>query len=117
MVIDPSWLVNTVTIKRQSEETDDWGNPIESEPLVVSNCRIDFNAVYSGNGNSRDLIANAVVFIYRDYSTPFPKLDTKKDINIPIHLDIDGQDHLIKQILIQQEPGTPGISAYELEVL
>lgn len=48
--------------------TDDWGNATLGDPLTFSHVRIDRTTVYSGTNNDRQIVANATVFIYADYS-------------------------------------------------
>mgnify|MGYP003450490507 CR=1 FL=1 len=115
MQVDPKWLINSVTIKK-ALDTDEWGNAIYAEPMKIERVRVDLTPTYSGSDNERSLVANGVVFLYSEFSTPFQEI-TQGYLNSVLLIDKFTQEYLIKQIspLFNVEDGS--LFGYELEVL
>lgn len=94
--------------------TDNWGNAIFGDPLTFSRVRIDRTTVYSGTNNDRQIVANATVFIYADYS----EHDLYAGNNwLKGQAEFDDQVHTIVTVNKLAEVGTSKIWALELGVL
>lgn len=111
--VDPHWLTDTVTLAKRTG-MDDWQKPTYGDPVTVPNVRIDRSTVYSGDSNSRTIVANAVVYIYTKYAGEMPVLD---DLWLNGTCTYDGRPHIIKTVSRMDAPGEPIIWGYELEVL
>lgn len=98
-----------------SDETDDWGKPLKSEMTTqVNNVVVQEQTIYTGNSNSREITANAVVFLFAGVTDPMPKL-SREDVGNK--LKYDGKEWTITNIVVNQDPFGSGIYSYELEVL
>lgn len=99
----------------KNDETDDWGKPIKTEKTTqVNNVIVQEQTIYAGNGNSRVITANAVVFLFAGVTDPMPKL-SREDVGNKIKYD--GKEWTITNIVVNQDPFGNGVYSYELEVL
>lgn len=98
-----------------SDETDDWGKPLKSETTTqVNNVIVQEQTIYTGNSNSREITANAVVFLFTGVSDPMPQL-SREDVGNKIKYA--GKEWTIINIVVNQDPFSNGVYSYELEVL
>lgn len=109
--IDPAWLVDTVSLSFK-QGIDDWQRPTYSDPVTVK-CRIDRGQIYQGTNNNREIIANAVIFLYPKL-VPMPVLN---DSWLDGIAHFDGDDYTIQRIERNTEPTSADTFSYELEVL
>lgn len=70
--------------------------------------------IYTGNSNSREITANAVVFLFTGVSDPMPQL-SREDVGNKIKYA--GKEWTITNIVVNQDPFGNGVYSYELEVL
>lgn len=97
------------------DETDDWGKPIKVEKTTqVNNVIVQEQTIYAGNGNSRVITANAVVFLFAGVTDPMPKI-SREDVGNKIKYA--GKEWTITNIVVNQDPFSNGVYSYELEVL
>ncbi|HFW7124717.1 TPA: putative minor capsid protein [Streptococcus pyogenes] len=62
--IDKRLLVDTVTIKKQTGETDGWGKPTLEEPITLKPVRFDRKYHVQGTQNNRTESKPSVLFVY-----------------------------------------------------
>ncbi|MDD9324493.1 capsid protein, partial [Pediococcus acidilactici] len=65
--------MQTVTLKVPTGDVDVWGKP-EYEKVIIQNCVVQPQTIYSGTNNDRQIVANAIVFFYSGITTPLPVL-------------------------------------------
>jgi hypothetical protein len=109
--IDPAWLVDTVSLSAKLG-FDDWQRPTYSDPVTVK-CRIDRGQIYQGTSNNREIIANAVIFLYPKLA-PMPVFN---DSWLDGIAHFDGADYTITRVERNSEPASAEVFSYELEVL
>ncbi|ASD50628.1 MAG TPA: capsid protein [Lactobacillus sp.] len=98
-----------------SDETDDWGKPIKIETTTqVNNVIVQEQTIYTGNSNSREITANAVVFLFADVSDPMPQLSREAVGN---KIRYDDKEWTITNIVVNRDPFSNVVYSYELEVL
>lgn len=95
-------------------QTDMWGNQKQDDPVTIQNCVVQMQTEYSGTNSNRTLLANGVVFLYADVSTPFPTLT--KD-NLQSKIDYEGKTYTVNTIDELKQPMSDELFAYKLEVL
>lgn len=71
--------------------------------------------IYSGTNNNREVVANAVVFLYAGVSSPLPKLDVVESVGDKV--TFEGREYTVKTIVENRHPFSNEIWSYELEVL
>lgn len=104
----------TITLQRATGKTDDYNKPILEPAVTINNCVVQPQSVYTGTNNNRQLVANAVVFIYAGVSSPMPKLT--KD-NYQSVVTFEGHDYTVQEIDDNRDPTSNETWSYELEVL
>lgn len=112
--IDARWLIDTVTIQKKSDKTDDWGKPIAFEPITFKNVRFHRKNIYSGTENNRSLLSRGTVFLYPKHTNPKPKID---DTYMNATIIFEGHEYTIKDISILEWPIESQAFCYELEVI
>lgn len=100
--------------KTYQGQTDMWGNQKQDDPVTIKNCVVQMQTEYSGTNSNRTLLANGVVFLYTDVSTPFPTL--AKD-NLQSKIDYEGKTYTVNTIDELKQPTSDELFAYKLEVL
>lgn len=103
-------LVNQIEYK-EIDGTDRARQPKYKEAVIIDKCRVDYAMVYNKTTNDKTLVANAIVFCYRDLTTPF--IDFKEQSLIVV----EGREHVIQKVIPIQSPFLKEKIAYELEVL
>lgn len=89
----------------------DWNKPEYGEEKTISFCRIDRGSQYTFSTNGKQLLYNAVVFCYKDLTTPLPEF---KEQSLVIY---DGKEHVITKIEKISEAYSNTVYSYELEVI
>lgn len=111
-VIDKRMLVDAVTIKKLTGETDVWGKVIYDEPITLKPVRFDRTFNVSGSANNRSESKPSVLFVY-------PK-------HCPVALDEsfengvinDGKrDYKIRSVTPVYYPRRDKVFCYEIEVI
>ncbi|MDG3132271.1 minor capsid protein [Streptococcus suis] len=89
----------------------DYNKKEYASPIRISHVRIDRSSKYSWNGKSKDIQYKAVVFCYKDLTTPLP------DFKEQSVLQFDGKDHVIINVIPNKEPFDGVLYSVELEVI
>ena len=111
----PKRLANqTVQLKISTGETNDYNQPIYNDPITINHCVFQPQTIYSGTNNNRQLVANAIVFLYVGVSSPMPVLS--KD-NYQSVITFEGNDYALQSIVDNRDPFNNELWSYELEVL
>lgn len=104
----------TVTLEVPTGETDVWGKP-EYEKVIIRDCVVQPQTIYSGTNNDRQIVANAIVFFYSGITTPLPVL--KHDVVNNYKLIFEDVEYTVTNIVDNRLPYSNGVYSYELEVL
>lgn len=112
MQIDPTWLTDTITIRRKTG-MDDYQKPTY-EDYVIKKVRAKIETIYSGTGNNRQITANGRVFLSAQLSENVPTLNKTWLDSL---VTIDGVEYVLTRISVGKEIDTGRIWSYTLEVL
>lgn len=104
----------TITLQRATGETDDYNKPILEPAVTINHCVVQPQSVYSGTNDNRQLVANAIVFLYVGVSSPMPVLT--KD-NYGSVVTFEGHDYTVDNIVDNRDPTGNVTWSYEVEVL
>lgn len=110
----PKELCNQSIILRPLEGQDKWQKPVFSEPITINHMIFQPQTVYSGGNNNRQVVANAIAFLFGGVSDPMPTI-TKKHVGSEI--DFEGETYTITTIVDNRNPYSNEVYSYELEVL
>lgn len=110
----PKTYANQQVIYRASNGEKDRYGKQKTIDTIINNCVFQQETIYTGTGNSREVVANAVLFIYADVSTPLLKFDKNSQGN---KIVFDGVEYTIKRIVENRNPMSNDVWNYELEVL
>lgn len=106
--------MQTVTLKVPTGDVDAWGNP-DYEKVIIRNCVVQPQTIYSGTNNDRQIVANAIVFFYSGITTPLPVL--KHDAVNNYKLIFEDVEYTVTNIVDNRHPYSNDVYSYELEVL
>lgn len=81
------------------------------EPIGITRARIDDSAVFSRDSTQSKVVADAVIFCYADYTTPFPAF---KEQSVIIYRN---KELVIKKVVEVLDVEVERVWSYELEVL
>lgn len=81
---------------------------------IINNCVVQQETIYSGTNNNRQVVANAVVFLYASITVPFLMFDKTSQGN---KITFDGIEYTIQRIIDNRDPLSNGVWSYEIEVL
>lgn len=104
----------SITLKLLNGKTDRYNKPEYEPEQQIENIIFQPQTIYSGSNNNREVVANAIAFLFAGVSTPFPKLG--KD-HIGSKLIFEGKEYTIQKIIDNRSPFSNEIYTYELEVL
>ena len=93
---------------------DKWQKPIFSDPIDIHYMIFQPQTVYSGTNNNREVVANAIAFLFGGVSDPMPKITKNHVGSIVIFED---EEYTIQKIVDNRNPYSNEIYSYELEVL
>ncbi len=110
----PKEYCNQSIVLRLLEGKDKWQKPIFSEQVTINNMIFQPQTVYSGSNNNRQVVANAIAFLFAGVSAPMPAI-TKEHVGSEI--DFEGETYTITTIIDNRNPFSNEIYSYELEVL
>src|SRR5699024_5576931 len=96
---------------RRSSDLDDWSEPIYTEPQIIDYCRIDRGAEYTSTTSGKQLLYNAVIFCYKDITSPLPEFKTQSIVLF------DDTEHVITKVIPIYEPYKKELYSYEIEVV
>lgn len=106
--------MQTVTLKVPTGDVDVWGKP-EYEKVIIRNCVVQPQTIYSGTNNDRQIVANAIVFFYSGITTPLPMLKHGAVNNYK--LIFEDVEYTVTNIVDNRHPYSNDVYSYELEVL
>lgn len=111
-VIDKRMLVDTVTIKKLTGETDVWGKVTYDEPTTLKPVRFDRQFNVSGSTNNRSESKPSVLFVYPKYCP------VVLDESFENGLINDGErDYKIRSVIPVYYPRQSKVFCYEIEVI
>ncbi|MDT2438278.1 putative minor capsid protein, partial [Enterococcus avium] len=96
------------------EGKDKWQKPIFSEPIIIKHMIFQPQTVYSGSNNNRQVVANAIAFLFGGVSDPMPVINKK---HVGSEIDFEGETYTITTIIDNRNPYSNEVYSYELEVL
>lgn len=103
----------SVLLQLKTGKTDDWGKE-EYTKTDITNCVVQPQTIYSGDSNSRTIVANAIVYFYANVTTPMPVLNSK---DVGSLITFEDQDFTITQIVDNRDPFSNDVWSYEVEVI
>lgn len=111
-MIDKRMLVDTVTIKKLTGETDVWGKVTYDESATLKPVRFDRQFNVSGSTNNRSESKPSVLFVYPKYCS------VVLDESFENGLINDGKrDYKIRSIIPVYYPRQNKVFCYEIEVI
>lgn len=81
------------------------------EPQQITMARIDNSAVYSRDSNQTKVVADAVIFCYADYTTPYLAFKEQSEV---VYRD---KVYIIQKVVEVLDIDVDRVWSYELEVL
>lgn len=112
--IDPRMLVDTVSIKKKIGE-DRFQKTTYATAITFEKVRFDKSQQFTGSGDSKELFANGVVFLYASSTSNFDVMS--EEFKDGIVTDEQGHDYIIKQVTPISGLFTAGAWSYELDVI
>ncbi|MGY5261914.1 putative minor capsid protein [Lactiplantibacillus plantarum] len=115
-LIPKSMANQTITLKKYlgTDPNDIYNDSPLYETSIIENCVFHPQTIYTGTNNSREVVANAIVYLYAGVSTPFPTL-TKA--NYGSKIEFEGNEYSLQTIVDNRDPFSNDVISYELEVL
>lgn len=111
----PKKLCNqSIGLKLFTGKTDRYNKPEFENEKIIKNVIFQPQTIYSGTNNNREVVANAITFLFANISTPFPKLDKTQ---IGSKIIFEGKEYTIQKIIDNRNPFSNEIYTYEIEVL
>lgn len=114
LTIPKSMANQSVTFKKLTGHEGPYQKAVYDDPVEIKNCVFQPQTIYSGTNNNRQIIANAVLFIYAGISDPVPKITDK---NIGSKVIFEGNSYTVQKLVDNRHPFDNGLFSYELEVL
>lgn len=109
----PKKYANQQVIYRMpSGVKDKYGKQTQVD-TIINNCVVQQETIYSGTNNGRQVVANAVIFLYADVTNPMPKLDKTSQGNKII---FEGVEYTIQRIVDNRNPSNNEVWSYEVEL-
>lgn len=115
-LIPKSMANQTITLKKYLgvDPNDIYNDSPLYETSTIENCVFQPQTIYNGTNNNREVVANAIVYLYAGVSTPFPTL-TKA--NYGSKIEFEGNEYSLQTIVDNRDPFSNEVMSYELEVL
>ena len=110
----PKEYCNQSIVLRLIQGKDKWQKPIFSDPITIKNMIFQPKTVYSGTNNNRQVVANAIAFLFGGVSDPMPTISKN---NVGSEIDFEGETYTITTIVDNRNPYSNEVYSYELEVL
>lgn len=110
----PKEYCNQSIVLRLIQGKDKWQKPIFSEPVTINHMIFQPQTVYSGTNNNRQVVANAIAFLFAGVSDPMPTISKN---NVGSEIDFEGKTYTITTIVDNRNPFSNEVYSYELEVL
>lgn len=112
-LIPKSMANQTITLKKYVGKSGLYNNPTYEES-TIKDCVVQPQTIYQGSNDSRQVVANAIVYLFAGISTPFPTL-TKA--NYGSKIEFEGTEYALQTIVDNRDPFSNEVISYELEVL
>lgn len=103
----------SVALHLKTGETDDWGKPATND-LNIDHAVVQPQTIYSGDNNSRQIVANAIVYFYANVTDPMPVLNRE---HVGSTITFENHEYTITQIVDNRDPYSNAAWSYEVEVL
>ncbi len=110
----PKELCNQSITLRLLDGNDKWQKPVFSEPITINHMIFQPQTVYSGSNNNRQVVANAIAFLFAGVSDPMPVINKN---HVGSKIDFEGETYTITTIVDNRNPYSNEVYSYELEVL
>lgn len=110
----PKELCNQSITFRLLDGHDKWQKPIFSDPIMINHMIFQPQTVYSGSNNNRQVVANAIAFLFAGVSDPMPVINKN---HVGSKIDFEGETYTITTIVDNRNPYSNEVYSYELEVL
>ena len=111
----PKSLCNqSIVLHLITGKKDKWQNPVFEDPVTIEHMIFQPETVYSGTNNNREVVANAIAFLFADVSDPMPKIDKN---HVGSKIEFEGETYVLQKIVDNRHPFSNEVYSYELEVL
>ena len=110
----PKQYCNQSNTLRLIDGHDKWQKPTFSEPITITHMIFQPQTVYSGSNNNRQVVANAIAFLFGGVSDPMPVINKN---HVGSEIDFEGETYTITTIVDNRNPYSNEVYSYELEVL
>ena len=110
----PKQYCNQSITLRLIDGHDKWQKPTFSEPITITHMIFQPQTVYSGSNNNRQVVANAVAFLFGGVSDTMPVINKN---HVGSEIDFEGETYTITTIVDNRNPYSNEVYSYELEVL
>ena len=110
----PKEYCNQSIVLRLIQGKDKWQKPIFSDPITIKNMIFQPQTVYSGTNNNRQVVANAIAFLFAGVADPMPVINKN---HVGSKIDFEGETYTITTIVDNRNPYSNEVYSYELEVL
>lgn len=107
-------LCNQQIVLKLVKGLDKWQKPIFEDPVVINHMIFQPQTVYSGTNNNREVVANAIAFLFADVSDPMPEINKS---HVGSKITFEGEEYTLQKIVDNRNPFSNEIYSYELEVL
>lgn len=104
---------DSIDLKLLTGKTNEYGDPEYAEPVTITNCKVQLQTVYTGTNDQRQLIANAVIFLYADLTKPWQTFSKNSLGSVFTFRDVD---YTLTSITELMQPGSDELYGYELQV-
>ena len=91
--------------------TNDWQEPEYANPITIDNVRVDIGSQYSASTSGKQLLYNALIFVYDGLSSPMVDFKTESKILFK------GKELVITDVTPVYEAYEDRLYAVELEVV
>lgn len=110
----PKSLCNQQIILQLINGYDKWQKPKYDKSVIINHMIFQPQTVYSGTNNNREVVANAIAFLFAGVSEPLPKIN--KD-HVGSLIIFEGETYVLQKIVDNRNPFSNEVYSYELEVL
>lgn len=108
------YCYQSIALKLLTGKTDRYNKPEFEAEKQIENVIFQPQTIYSGTNNNREVVANAIAFLFVGVSTPFPDLNKT---HVGSKLIFEGKEYTIQKIIDNRNPFSNEVYTYELEVL
>lgn len=104
----------SITLKLLNGKIDRYNKPEYEPEQQIENVIFQLQTIYNGTNNNREVVANAIAFLFVGVSEPFPILNKN---HVGSKLIFEGKEYTIQKVSDNRNPFSNEVYTYEIEVL